>query len=750
MLPEALVENDEDSAAVNAEIERMLAEGKLLLTRKRKLALPEHTGMQYGRVQGNARGFGFFLPEDGGVDLFIPAESMFGAMHGDKVWVKKTENVSRNGSPEGEVAMIALRASARLVGTFESGNAGAYVVPDEKRIPTDVLVFGQDMGKAQTGDKVVVEIIQYPDGRRPLTGKVVEVLGKSGQDGTDMLSIIRRLSLPDAFGKGTLRLAKSLNKPVPADETLRREDLRSQTTITIDGEDAKDFDDAISLSALSDGRYILGVHIADVSWYVGERSALDKEAYERGTSVYLPGRVLPMLPEDISNGVCSLNENEDKLTLSCIMELDATGRVISHRIGETVIRSAHRMTYEDVNKMFAGDEALIGKYADIWPMLQNMRHVMELLNAIRVKRGSIDFDLNEAKITLDEDGKAIDVSVYERGVSNRMIEAFMLLANETVASHVKALRVPFLYRVHEAPDKLKLQALNTFLGTMGHGLKNINNIKPSALAKVLERIKGTKEENVISRVVLRTMQKARYSEESLGHFGLATHNYCHFTSPIRRYPDLVVHRILKEVIHGTFSAKRIAQWEENLPEIAQHCSNREVVAMEAERAADDLKKCEYMQRHVGAVETGIISGVAQRGFFVGLSNTVEGMVRIASIEGDYYVCDEKNYRIVGRNSGRILMMGDEVRVRVVRVDMDSANIDFELYEGNGGNGRSANKRPGQNGGRGKQAKSEAGAPKAQDAAGSSNSGTKDSVGAKPRTSRGRRSRKNGKRKETHE
>ena len=681
MEPEALIaifeENERDSAA--AAVSRLLASGRLLLTRKKKLALPEQTGLVYGRVQGNPRGYGFFIPEDGSPDMFIPADAMHGAMHNDKVWVRETDGVSRNGTKEAEVSLIAQRANTRIVGTFESDGSGGFVVPDEPKLYMDVVIAPGAAAAAKTGDKVVTKLINYPDGRRPLTGRVVEVLGSKQDAGCDILSVIRRMDLPDSFTKASEKLASQLNKPVNDADAALREDLTGIVTITIDGADAKDLDDAISLNTLGEGRYLLGVHIADVSEYVQEGAALDNEAFERGTSVYFPDRVLPMLPKAISNGACSLNENERKLTLSCMMQIDGTGRVVRHRIAETVIKTAHRMTYDDVNRIFDGDEALTKKYSDIVPMLNEMRGLMGILNARRVKRGSIDFDLDEAKIVLDASGKTSEVAVYERGVANRMIEEFMLIANETVAQRAVLMNIPLMYRVHETPDKDRLIELNTFLGTLGYGLKNVANIKPAALQRVLKQCKGTKEEAVVSRVTLRSLKRAHYCDTCLGHFGLAAEHYCHFTSPIRRYPDLVVHRIMKEYLRGTLTAERADVWRAKLADMAKHCSDREQVATEAERAVDDLKKCEYMSSRIGTVESGLISGVIQYGFFVQLSNTVEGMVRAASINDDYYVFDDRNHRFVGRAGGRVFRLGDEVRIKVVGVDMEAANVDFELY-----------------------------------------------------------------------
>ncbi len=708
--PEALLEPLEDPDQGAAAIERLLSTGRVMLTRKRKLALPEQMGLRYGRVQGNARGFGFFIPADGTPDLFLPADAIHGAMHGDMVWVRQTDQISRGGNPEAEVALIASRGQKRIVGAFEDdeGAGGGYVVPDDTRLYMDVLIRPGDVDGAKQGDKVVAEILQYPDGRRPLTGRVVEVLGSKEKAGTDILSIIRRMDLPDAFSKAAARQARNLNKPVTPGEIARREDLRALPCITIDGADAKDLDDAVSLVPLEGGNCLLGVHIADVSHYVTPQSPLDQEAYKRGTSVYFPDRVLPMLPKEISNGVCSLNPNTEKLTLSCIMELDPAGKVVSHRLAETVIRTRYRMTYEDVNAMFDGDKGLLEQYKDIWPMLSNMGALMEKLRSRRFKRGSMDFDLAEAKLVLDKKGHTVDVALCERGISNQMIEEFMLLANETVANHARQMGIPFLYRVHETPDKEKLQQLNTFLHTLGYGIKSLNNLRPATLQKVLLASKGTKEEAVISRVTLRSLRKARYAPECLGHFGLAMADYCHFTSPIRRYPDLTVHRLLKAMLHGELDETQRADWAQRMEEIAQHCSQRELAALEAERAADDLKKCEYMKDRIGTVETGIISGVAQYGFFVQLPNTVEGMVRIGSMEDDYYILDEQNYRMVGRSTGKVYRLGDQVTIRVTGADLETGNVDFVLERSAGSQGKKKDGEGPGNGRRRSQAKGRSG------------------------------------------
>lgn len=723
MTPEALMEcfSEKDEAA--AAIETLMREGRLILTKKKKFALPEQTGLVYGRIQGSAKGYGFFIPEDGSPDMFIQAEGMHGAMNNDMVWARAADSVSRNGTPEAEVALIAVRATAEIVGTFEAdAEGGGFIVPDESRISSDMLITPEHAGHAKNGDKVVAKVLSYPDGRRPMTGSITEILGAKDDARADILSIIRRMELPETFGKAAQRQARSLNKPVGQDDIALREDLRTLRTVTVDGADAKDLDDAVSLVALADG-WLLGVHIADVSSYVAEGTPLDEEAKKRATSVYLPDRVLPMFPKEISNGVCSLNEGQDKLTLSCLMRMDANGRILSHRLTESVIRTAHRMTYDEVNAIIAGDAKLDEKYADVADMLRSMNALAMKLRERRVKRGSLDFDLDEAEIVLDKSGRAVDVRTAVRGEANRMIEDFMLAANETVAAHAAAAGIPMMYRVHETPDKDKLNELNIFLNTLGLGTKSLAGAKPLTLQRILLKAKGTPEETLVNRVVLRSMRKARYAPQCLGHYGLAAEYYCHFTSPIRRYPDLTVHRMMKLLLAGEMNAETAAKYNSLMEELAKHCSEREVTAMEAERAADDLKKCEYMASRVGSVDCGVISGVAQYGFFVRFGNSVEGMVRVGSLRDDFYTLDEKRYRFVGKNSGRMFRLGDTVRVKVAAVDVSACTVDLELVRSthtqnakDAKNGKNTQKAQGQKNAKNPQgAKNEQNAQTAKDA-----------------------------------
>ena len=666
--------------AVKKALEELSSEGRLIITRRGKAALPEQLGLTYGRVQCSAKGYGFFIPADGRGDMFITAEGMNGALHGDMAFARPVERGARGRSDRCEIAAVAKRASDRLTGTYErDGEFGGYVIPDDPRVSVDAMIpIGSEKG-AKHGDKVVARILQYPASRRPMIGEIAEILGKAGEKGMDILSIIRRLELPDEFSSAAIKQARAFGKTVSDDDIKGRRDYRGILTVTIDGADAKDLDDAVSLEITPKGLFRLGVHIADVSHYVRAGGAIDKEAYKRGTSVYFPDRVLPMLPKELSNGLCSLNPNEDKLTLSCIMDIDRRGRVVKHSICESVICSDRRLTYEDVNAMFEGDRALREQYRDVLPMLMEMRELMGILRAKRNARGAIDFDLPEAKIILDNEGRAEDVKLYLRGEANRMIEEFMLAANETVARHGLDKDIPLMYRVHHAPEDSRIEELNEFLHTLGYGIRSKGELRPGDVRKTLLQAAGSPEENVINRVTLRAMSKARYSPDCEGHFGLAAECYCHFTSPIRRYPDLMVHRAIKDALHGRLNEKKRKSWLSRLPEASNHCSDREIAAVEAERAAEDLKKCEYMRDRLGEEFDGIISGVVQQGFFVELPNTVEGLVRVTTLLDDRYFLEEKHHRLVGRG-GRQFRLGDAVRVKAVAADMETGRIDFELCE----------------------------------------------------------------------
>jgi len=669
-------EDEEDN--FKETLDRMVKQGKLVQTKKKKYALPEDLGFLTGRVQGNAKGFGFFIPDKDEDDVFLPAENLHGAMHNDRVMIKVLKSDGR--SREGEVVKILERANKTIVGTFEKDKYFGFVVPDDKRIHQDIFVPKDEINGAQNGYKVVVEIVRWSEKRRNPEGRIIEVLGHKDDVGTDIVSIIRQFNLPEEFPEEVIKAARKIPQAIPEEEIKRRRDLRHLKIVTMDGADAKDLDDAISIEKLPNGNYLLGVHIADVSYYVKENSEIDREAFQRGTSVYLVDRVIPMLPKELSNGICSLNPNEDRLAFSVFMEIDNKGTVVNHQIEETVIRSCQRLVYEDVTKILEeNDPALIEKYKDHVEDFRDMEELANILRNKRIRRGSIDFDLDETKITLDLKGKPIDVKPYERGISNRIIEEFMLVCNETVAEYMSWNEVPFVYRIHEEPTVEKLLDFNEFIHNFGYHLKGIGGeIHPKSLQNLLDKIKGSREEDIISTVMLRSLQKARYSNHNVGHFGLAAKYYSHFTSPIRRYPDLIIHRIIKDFIKGKMDKDRMEYLESVLPEMADHCSQRERLADEAERETDNLKKAEYMMDKIGMEYDGIISGVTNFGIFVELENTVEGLVRMTALDDDYYTYNEKHYCLIGERTRKVYRLGDTIRVKVSNVDLASRNIDFVL------------------------------------------------------------------------
>ncbi len=659
-------------------LSNMVKVGKLVQTKKKKYALPEDLGFLTGRLQGNARGFGFFIPDKEEDDVFISAENLNGAMHNDRILIRLLRNNGR--SKEGEVIRILERANKTVVGTFEKDKNFGFVVPDDKRIYQDIFIPKEEIKDVKNGYKVVVEMVRWPQKRRNPEGRIIEVLGHKDDVGTDILSIIRQFQLPEEFPENVQQAAKKISQTISEEEIKNRKDLRNLRVITIDGADAKDLDDAISIEIKDNGNYLLGVHIADVSYYVKENGVIDQEAYARGTSVYLVDRVIPMLPKELSNGICSLNPNEDRLAFSVLMEIDNKGTVVKHSIEESVIQSSQRMVYEDVTKILEeNDPELVERYRDYLDDLRNMEKLAEILRNKRIRRGSIDFDLDETKITLDLKGKPIDVEPYERGISNRIIEEFMLVCNETVAEFMFWNEVPFVYRIHEEPEVEKLLDFNEFIHNFGYHLKGVSGAThPKALQNLLEDIKGSREEGIISTVMLRSLKKARYSNDNAGHFGLAAKYYCHFTAPIRRYPDLIIHRIIKQFLKHKLDRKRIEYLEGVLPGMADHCSQRERLADEAERETDDLKKAEYMMDKIGMEFDGIISGVTNYGIFVALENTVEGLVRMTALDDDYYVYNEKHYCLIGERTRKVYRLGDTIKIRVINVDIPSRNIDFVL------------------------------------------------------------------------
>ena len=633
-----------------------------------------------GKFIANAKGFGFVEVEDLETDIFIGDMDVKGAMHGDTVEVRI--RTYRGGKrPEGVVVKILERGITEVVGTFQRRKNFGFVVCDNQKILQDIFIPLEAMNGALDGQKVVAEITQYAEKGKKPEGKIKEVLGFLEIPGTDILCIAKEYQLPLGFSEKQLNQAERIAKPVSEADMFGRMDLRDTVMVTIDGEDAKDLDDAVSMEKVGD-LYRLGVHIADVANYVQESSALDKEALKRGTSVYLVDRVIPMLPKALSNGICSLNAGEDRLALSCIMDVDDKGNVVNHTIAETVIHVDERMTYTSVKKILEDhDEAEREKYKELVPMFEMMAHVAGILREKRSRRGSIDFDFPETKVKLNALGQAVDILPYDRNTETKLIEDFMLLANETVAEHFFWQELPFVYRTHEKPDPEKMTKLGIFIRNFGYYFKAGNGeVHPKELQKLLDKISGTKEEALLSRLTLRSMQRAAYTTECSGHFGLAAKYYCHFTSPIRRYPDLQIHRIIKDSLRGRLNERKISHYHKILPEVALQSSKMERRADEAERETVKLKKAEYMKEHLGEIYEGVISGVTNYGIYVELDNTVEGMVHVNSMRNDYYYFDEIHYELVGQDSGVKYKLGERVLVQVKRVDMASKTIDFRLID----------------------------------------------------------------------
>lgn len=659
------------------------AEGEIVRTRSNRYGLPERMNLVKGTIQGNAKGFAFLLPEDPEEqDVYIAEKDLKGAMNRDKVLVRINHGAS-GPRLEGEVIRIISRETQKVVGTFQDYGTYGFVETDEKRLSYDIFIPKEAYNGAAEGHKVVVQITKYPEGRRNAEGEVIEILGHKNDPGVDILSIIRKFDLPGAFSDEVMAQAEAVPETISEAEIAQRRDLREETIVTIDGEDAKDLDDAISLTQTAEGNYLLGVHIADVSYYVPENSAIDREAFHRGTSVYLVDRVIPMIPHRLSNGICSLNPQVDRLTLSCQMEITPHGEIIEHEIFPSVIRTTERMTYTNVRKIVEReDEEVLAQYEPLVPFFDLMKELALILRKRRLDRGAIDFDFEESKVLVNEEGKPTDVVLRERSIAEKIIEEFMLAANETVAEHFHWMDVPFIYRIHEDPNPEKLQAFLEFITNFGYLVRGkANSVHPRALQHLLEQIKETPEERIISTVMLRSMKQAKYSPESLGHFGLAAEFYTHFTSPIRRYPDLIVHRLIRKyLIEGDVSEELQSRWSEKLPEIAQHTSNRERLAVDAERETDDLKKAEYMLDKVDEEFEGVISGVTSFGLFVELDNTIEGLVHVSYLTDDYYHYHEKQYAMIGERTGKVYRLGDTVKIKVMKVDVDERSIDFEIVE----------------------------------------------------------------------
>lgn len=680
----------EDRAQLKQILEELVSEGKLTVTARGKYM--KGSGQAAAPIIGtfisNAKGFGFVEIEGVDEDLYIPAEYVGNAFHKDKVEVALLPK--GNGKRrEAKIVRVVERSMTQIVGTYEKSKNFGFVRPDNTKISCDVFIPVERSKGAVTGHKVVVELTDYGKGGKNPEGKVVEILGHINDPGIDILSIVRGYDLPMEFPEKVLNQAERVAKEVSEADMAGRRDLRDVVMVTIDGEDAKDLDDAVSVSFDENtGLYELGVHIADVTNYVQENSALDREAQKRGTSVYLTDRVIPMLPHTLSNGMCSLNEGVDRLALSCLMDIDTKGDIVDYEIVETVIRVNCRMSYTSVKKILEDEDAAeIEKYAELVPMFKQMEELSKLLRSKRKKRGAIDFDFPESKIILEPDGHPIDVKPYERNTANMLIEDFMLAANETVAQHFYWLDAPFVYRVHEKPDTDKIQKLNVFINNLGYYMKAIGRkgkkvsdeeVHPKEIQKLLKKIEGTPEEALVSRLTLRSMKQARYSTVSSGHFGLACQYYCHFTSPIRRYPDLQIHRIIKEQLRGRLTKERMAHYRDILDGVAKQSSETERRADEAERETDKLKKAEYMSERIGEEYDGVISGITAWGIFVELPNTIEGMVHVSKLPGDYFYYNESTYEMIGEKSGITYRLGEPVRIRVVGTDSLTKAIDFDI------------------------------------------------------------------------
>ena len=660
----------------------MEREGLIARTKNDKFGLPNALGMVKGKIQIHQKGYGFVISEEEDRDdVFVPISGIKTAMNGDIVVARIVKEDIAGRRCEGEVVEIVERANTNIIGEFQDSRNFGFVLVDDKRIKDDVFIGKKDKNGAKTGDVVVVEITKWPEGRRKAEGKIVEVLGKKGEKGLDILTIIKKYKLPEDFPEKVLKFAEGIEEKIPESEYNRRRDLRYVRMVTIDGEDAKDLDDAVSIERLEDGKFKLGVHIADVSHYVREKNPLDKEALKRATSVYLIDRVIPMLPKKLSNGICSLNPKVDRLAMTCFMTIDKNGKVVDHEILESVIKTSERMTYTDVTKILKNeDKDLIEKYDYLVNDFKAMEELCKILNNKRLKRGAIDFDFEESKIILDEQGKPVEIKPYEREIANRVIEEFMLVCNETVAEHMFWTKLPFVYRIHEDPDAEKLDRFREFVHNLGYSANWGQEIHPSMLQSVLELVKGKKEETVISTLLLRSMMQARYQPECTGHFGLAARYYCHFTSPIRRYPDLQIHRIIKEYLHGKIDEKRVQKLTTIVDEASKQSSDMERVAQEAEREVDDLKKAEFMVDKIGEEFEGIISSVTSFGVFVELPNTIEGLVHITDLDDDYYVYDENNLCLRGERTKKVYRLGDSVKVKCTKVDIENREVFFYITE----------------------------------------------------------------------
>lgn len=668
----------QDRPVLERILTELMGEGKIEITKRGKYQKSQ-VKLLVGTFTSHPKGFGFVTIEDMDEDVFIPADKTLDAMHKDTVEIQVISGKAPGKRAEGVVTKIVERGMKTVVGTYESSKNFGFVVSDDPKFSKDIFIPLERSKGAVAGHKVVVEITNYGKNGKNPEGKVIEILGHINDPGVDIISLVRAYGLPEEFPERVMNQAERVAPQVSTADMAGRKDLRDMQMVTIDGEDAKDLDDAVSLT-VEDGLYHLGVHIADVSNYVQEKSALDREALERGTSVYLVDRVIPMLPHRLSNGICSLNQGEDRLALSCLMTIDEKGNVVDHEIAETVICVDRRMTYTNVKKILLEEDSEVTEaYKEFVPMFKDMEKLAAILRNKRRKRGSIDFDFPETKVILDEQGKPVDIRPYERNVATKIIEDFMLVANETVAEDFFWREIPFVYRTHDNPDPEKIRKLSTFINNFGYSIHvGGDEVHPKELQKLLEKIEGSDEEPLISRLTLRSMKQARYTTECTGHFGLSANYYCHFTSPIRRYPDLQIHRIIKETLRGRMNENRMEHYNSILSGVAKQSSERERRADEAERETIKLKKVQYMEQFIGETFTGVISGVTEWGFYVELPNTVEGLVRVAALRDDFYQYYESTYELVGEVTNKRYKLGQTVEVRLVDADSFMRTIDFEL------------------------------------------------------------------------
>ncbi|MBK3496026.1 ribonuclease R [Viridibacillus sp. YIM B01967] len=660
---------------------RMEQQGQVVRSNTNRYGTPDRMNLLQGRFIGNAKGFGFVAPEEEGMDdVFIPPDAINGAINGDTVLIRVSK-ISSGDRREGKIIQVVERGTTKVVGVFQANRGFGFVVPDDKKLPIDFFIAKGNTLGAMDGHKVVIEITGWPEDSRSATGIVTQILGHKNDPGVDILSIIHKHGIAIDFPQEVIDAAAAVPEEVPEADLEGRRDLRDQMIVTIDGETAKDLDDAVTVTKNSDGTYKLGVHIADVSYYVTEGSELDTEAYDRATSVYLTDRVIPMIPHRLSNGICSLNPQVNRLTLSCEMTINGNGDVVAHDIFQSVIKTTERMTYTDVYKILEEDDTeLKERYANLVPMFKDMADLAQILRTRRMDRGAVDFDFKESQVLVDQNGWPTEVVLRERTVAERLIEEFMLAANETVAEHINHMDLPFIYRIHEDPKPEKLQRFFEFVTNFGLVVKGTGNeVHPRALQEILESVEGLPEQPVISTMMLRSMQQAKYSANCLGHFGLSTEFYTHFTSPIRRYPDLIVHRLLRTyLINGDVSTATIAHWNANMDEIAQHTSERERRAVDAERDTDALKKAQFMADKIGEEFEGIVSSITNFGMFIELENTIEGLVHISNMTDDYYRFDDRQMVMIGERTGRIFRIGDGVEIRVKAVNVEESAVDFEI------------------------------------------------------------------------